>query len=102
MVQEWVGDFPVALTANAEWLEAAKEFYGVSALTPQVIRTLATEIVREENENALRTVPAVEYDSRLGYEPSMEYMCDADHLYWKVERTNDALSELCDLIDSIQ
>ena len=102
MVQEWVGDFPVALTADAEWLEAAKEFYGVSALTPQVIRTLAAEIVREECENAMRTVPAVEYDSRLGYEPSMEYMCDADHLYWKVERTNDALSELYDLLDSVQ
>ena len=102
MVQEWVGDFPVALTANDEWLSAARAFYGVEALTPAAIRALAAEIVRAECENALRAVPAVEYDSRLGYEPSMEYMCDAEHLRWKVECTNEALSELYDLIDSIQ
>ena len=102
MVQEWGGDFPVALTANDEWLGAAKTFYGVSELTPAVIRALATEIVKSECENAMLTVPAVEYDSRLGYEPSMEYMCDRDHLLWKVECTNEALAELYDLIDSIQ
>ena len=102
MVQEWVGDFPVALTADTEWLAAACSFYGVEALTPAAIRALAADIVRAECDNALRTVPAVEYDSRLGWEPSMEYMCDADHLRWKVERTNDALSELYGLIDSIQ
>ena len=102
MVQEWVGDFPLALTANAEWLEAAKEFYGVSELTPAVIRTLAGEIVQAECKNAMRAIPAVDYDSRLGYEPSMEYMCDRDHILWKVGCTHGALDELCDLIDSIQ
>ena len=102
MVQEWVGDFPVALTADEEWLTAAREFYGVAELTPAAIRTLAAEIVQKECDNALRTVPAVEYDSRLGYEPSMEYMCDREHLLWKVERTGDALTELYDLLDAIQ
>ena len=50
----------------------------------------------------MRAVPAVEYDSRLGYEPSMEYMCDREHLLWKVERTGEALAELYDLLDAIQ
>ena len=59
-------------------------------------------LIKDEIENARATIPLVEFDSRLGFEPSMEYMCDADHLYWKVECTNEALSELYDLIDSIQ
>ena len=37
-----------------------------------------------ELENAKATIPLVEFDSRLGYEPSMEYMCDAAHLEWKI------------------
>ena len=41
-------------------------------------------ICRRELDNAFSTVPLVEFDSRLGYEPSMEYMCDAAHLEWKI------------------
>ena len=102
MVQEWVGDFPIALTADEGWIAAAQEFYGVKALTPALIRALAADIVKNECENAMRAIPAVEYDSRLGYEPSMEYMCDREHILWKVECTNDALTELCDLLDTVQ
>jgi len=61
-----------------------------------------TEIIREmqaiasrELENARQTIPLVEYDSRLGYEPSMEYMCDRAHLEWKIQVTENALRELC-------
>ncbi|MBE6589898.1 MAG: hypothetical protein E7643_06945 [Ruminococcaceae bacterium] len=43
-----------------------------------------TVICRRELDNARATVPLVEFDSRLGYEPSMEYMCDAAHLEWKI------------------
>jgi hypothetical protein len=44
--------------------------------------------------NARATIPYVEYDSRLGYEPSMEYMCDRAHLEWKIAMTERALTEL--------
>jgi hypothetical protein len=42
------------------------------------------EIARREIANAEGAIPLVERDSRLGYEPSMEYMTDAAHLRWKI------------------
>ena len=50
-------------------------------------------IAEAELENARRTLPLVSFDSRLGYEPSMEYMCDPAHLQWKIEVTRKALEE---------
>ena len=47
-------------------------------------------IAEDEIGNALRTIPLVEADSRLGYEPSMEYMCDRAHLEWKIRHTKAA------------
>jgi hypothetical protein len=41
-------------------------------------------LAEEEIANAQATIPLVEQDSRLGYEPSMEYMCDRVHLEWKI------------------
>ena len=42
------------------------------------------ELIKSEIENARDTIPLVEFDSRLGYEPSMEYMCDREHLELKI------------------
>ncbi len=42
------------------------------------------EICKAEEANALDTIPLVEFDSRLGYEPSMEYMTDKAHIDWKL------------------
>ncbi|MEG0691908.1 MAG: hypothetical protein RR444_02375 [Oscillospiraceae bacterium] len=44
-------------------------------------------IAKVEIENAKKTIPLVEFDSRLGYEPTMDYMCDKEHLLWKIEVT---------------
>ena len=44
------------------------------------------EICKSELANAKDTIPLVEFDSRLGYEPSMEYMCDPAHLEWKIKQ----------------
>jgi hypothetical protein len=41
-------------------------------------------LAEEEIANAQATIPLVEKDSRLGYEPTMEYMCDRAHLEWKI------------------
>ena len=49
------------------------------------------EICRAEEENALDTLPLVEFDSRLGYEPSMEYMCDPAHIEWKLALLRDVM-----------
>ena len=50
-----------------------------------------TEIAKDEIENARKTIPLVERDSRLGFEPSMEYMCDKAHLEWKIFHTEKAV-----------
>lgn len=52
------------------------------------------EIGEAEIENAKGAIPLVEYDSRLGYEPSMEYMCDRAHLEWKIDITRRAMEAL--------
>jgi len=44
------------------------------------------EIGKDEIKNAEATIPLVEADSRLGWEPSMEYMTDAYHLKWKIKQ----------------
>ena len=43
-------------------------------------------LIKSEIENARNTIPLVEFDSRLGFEPSMEYMCDREHLEIKIEQ----------------
>lgn len=49
------------------------------------------EVGKAEIKNAEETVPLVEADSRLGWEPSMEYMTDAYHLQWKIRQVKDVL-----------
>lgn len=48
-------------------------------------------ICRSEVENAENTIPIVEFDSRLGYEPSMEYMTDKAHIEWKLNLIKDVI-----------
>lgn len=52
------------------------------------------EIGKNEIENAENTIQLVEYDSRLGFEPSMEYICDREHLEWKIDCTRRAMESL--------
>jgi len=57
----------------------------------QEMRDLATL----EIKNAERAIACAEVDSRLGWEPSMEYIADAEHLRWKIAQVNYAIgSEL--------
>lgn len=51
-------------------------------------------LANSEIENAKDTLPAVETDSRLGWEPSMEYVTDAWHLDWKIRQVHAALREI--------
>ena len=44
------------------------------------------EIGQDEIKNAEATIPLVKADSRLGWEPSMEYMTDEAHLKWKMKQ----------------
>jgi len=56
------------------------------ALLDEMARLAAAEIA-----NAEAAIPLVEADSRLGWEPSMDYMTDAAHLRWKIEQVQAVL-----------
>ena len=52
---------------------------------PEVYDEMDT-ILNAEREVVLDTIPVVEQDSRLGWEPSMLYMTDRRHLEWKLRQ----------------
>ena len=52
------------------------------------------QLAKAEKQNALDLMPAVELDSRLGWEPSMEYVCDKWHLQWKARQIDSTLREI--------
>ncbi|MBE6929092.1 MAG: hypothetical protein E7463_02330 [Ruminococcaceae bacterium] len=45
----------------------------------------AEAIIIDERANVLRALPLVKYDSRLGWDPRMEYVCDPARLEWKLK-----------------
>ncbi len=51
------------------------------------------EICRQEEINAKNCIPLVEFDSMLGYEPSMEYMSDREHIEWKLALLHDVIEK---------
>ena len=69
------------LTVEADSNEAAK------------ILDEMVELAESEIENAKATIPLVEADSRLGWEPSMEYMTDKKRLLWKIEQVRRVIDE---------
>lgn len=48
-------------------------------------------IARDETRNVEESIPLAEADSRLGWEPSMEYMADKWHLEWKLRQLRNLL-----------
>jgi len=46
-----------------------------------------------EVANAESTIPLVEADSRLGWEASMDYMTDREHLQWKIKQVRSVLAK---------
>jgi len=51
------------------------------------------ELGRAEIANARAAIPLVEADSRLGWEPSMEYMTDRERLDWKIGQVTQVIDE---------
>ena len=50
-------------------------------------------LARQEIDNVKDTYDAVRTDSRIGWEPSMEYVCDEWHLDWKLRQMESMLLE---------
>lgn len=51
-------------------------------------------VAKEEVQNVLDTIPCVETDSRIGWEPSMEYVCDKWHLEWKLRQMESMMLDI--------
>ena len=70
----------------------AKDWYKVVAKLPvadsrEEVERLISEgecILKSERENVERAIPIVQRDSRLGWDPRMEYVCDPERLEWKL------------------
>ena len=50
------------------------------------------KVAQAEIANAQSTIRVVEGDSRLGWEPTMEYMCDRPHLEWKIRQVRHVIN----------
>ena len=55
------------------------------------------EVGKREIENARRAIPWVQFDSALGYEPSMDYMSDEAHILTKIRVTQEQMDEVASL-----
>lgn len=53
-------------------------------------RAEQARIRAEERANVLATIPLVEFDSSLGWEPTMGYVCDKANLEWKLNQLKGA------------
>ncbi|MBP1994487.1 hypothetical protein [Paenibacillus eucommiae] len=51
------------------------------------------QLALQEIANAEAAIPLVNADSRLGWEPSMDYMTDEAHLRWKIAQVNSVLED---------
>ena len=49
-------------------------------------------LLLDEKENVEATIPLVQADSRLGWEPSMEYTTDEEGLRWKLRQLDYELN----------
>ena len=55
---------------------------------------IIVKLLEAEKANVLDTIPLVEKDSRLGWEPRMDYVCDTEHLQWKLRQLAIAFEEV--------
>ena len=76
------------------WLKNMQMQTSPDAKTALKVLAEIRQIALDEIENAKELIPAVECDSRIGWEPSMEYVCDRWHLEWKVRQVESALREI--------
>ena len=51
-------------------------------------------LLAQERQNVLETLPLAAKDSRLGWEPRMDYVCDPAHLRWKLRQLDIAEAEM--------
>ena len=70
-------------------LEIEYDFGKANAIIDEMV-----DLVHAEKANVEATIPLVEVDSLLGWEASMDYMCDKQHLQWKLRQLSNLLHTL--------
>jgi len=80
-----------AIHTRQWWQLRQRLFHETDPARALKVREEMTRLGEAEIENALATIPLVEADSRLGWEPSMEYMTDRAHLEWKTAQLRRVL-----------
>lgn len=112
-LREIIRELPASKRDEARRIAGVAEFMGRTALTVHHIKrwylakqgllaggeafgthvAALREIAALERENVERTLPLVDFDSRLGFEPSMDYVGDRAHLEWKLSVMDRVVNE---------
>lgn len=72
-------------------LERVQMYASQTAEETLVHINLMEKIAKEEIENAKSAIPYVRKNSRLGWEPSMEYLGDEEHILWKIKQVENMI-----------
>ena len=97
-----MGSVPADKAASARRMLGLGLFFERSAETVRNVREFkiaksAEErlaIIDREETNVRATIPLVEYDSSIGWEPTMGYVCDRDMLEWKIGKLHELRARL--------
>ena len=86
------------------WYEHKQKLLAAASAAEVRRQVAALQAVGEaEIANSLAAIPLVRQDSRLGWEPTMEYMCDEQHLNWKIRQVRQVLdTELPLYLEALQ
>jgi hypothetical protein len=75
-----------------QWWQLRQRLFGEADRA--VAKGLLDEMValaEREIANAEAMIPVVAADSRLGWEPTMDYVCSPDHLRWKITQVRGVI-----------
>ncbi len=78
----------VSTTINVKNFCLARQDMNAAKTPEDVLKyiELMEEIAKEEIKNAESAIPLVQHNSRLGWEPSMEYLGDEEQIRWKISQ----------------
>lgn len=74
-----------------QWWQLRQALQAAGAAAGVAILDQMRALAQAEIDNAAGAIVWVEADSSLGWEPSMEYMADREHLQWKIQQVQHVL-----------
>ncbi|QNK58951.1 hypothetical protein [Paenibacillus sp. PAMC21692] len=75
------------------WMLKQQLFTEPDPAKTSIILDEMEQLALREIANAEAVIPYVNADSRLGWEPSMDYMTDETHLHWKIAQVRSVLED---------